>query len=139
MHPVACADWILYGRNSENLEEFLMSELRHFEDQRRKKWCAVVVLVAAWSLTVSLATRYSTPWDASAPTVKIVQTHASPEAKRQRLAKDAFDWTPPVVCVSVLQAPSSYPRISPAGPPTPSLLFEESLYDRPPPSFEFLS
>jgi hypothetical protein len=116
-----------------------MLQLRHFEDQRCKKWCAAVVLVAAWSLTVSLATRYSTPWDASAPTVKVVQTHTSPEAKRQRLAKDAFDWAPPVVCFSILLAPSSYPRVSPAGPPMPSLLFEESLYDRPPPSSEILS
>jgi len=111
----------------------------HFEDRRSKNWCALVVLVAVCALTVSVATRYSTPWGSSSSTVNTVQIHTSPEAKRQHLAKDAADWMPPVICFGLLQTPSSYPRIAPAGPPIPSLLFEESLYNRPPPSSEFLS
>jgi hypothetical protein len=116
-----------------------MSALNHFADRQRKSWCAFVVFVAVCSLTVSVATRYSTPLDTSSPTVKTVQTHTTPEAKRQRLAKDpAAQWAPPVVCFRVLRSPSFYPRMSPAGPPIPGLFFEESLYNRPPPLFPSL-
>jgi hypothetical protein len=113
--------------------------LSHFEDRRRRWWCAVVVLVAVCSLIVSVATRYSSTFDASSTAVNAGQIHTSPEAKRQHLAKDAANWLPPVICFSVLQSPSSYPRIAPAGPPIPGLVLEESLYNRPPPSFESLS
>jgi len=116
-----------------------MPPLSHFEGQRRKNLCAAVVLVAVCSLIVSLATRYSSSTGASSATVKAVQIHGSPDAKRQRLAKDAADWMPPAICVSLLQAPSSYPRIAPTGPPMPGLRFEETLYNRPPPSSESLS
>lgn len=99
----------------------------------------MVVLVAVCSLIVSVATRYSSAGIASSTTAKAFQVHASPEAKRQHLAKDAADWIPPVICLSLLQSPRSYPRIAPAGPPIPGLLFEESLYNRPPPSSESFS
>lgn len=99
----------------------------------------MVVLVAVCALIVSVATRYSSTCEASSIAVKAGQIHTSAEAKRQRLAKDAIGWNPPVIQFSVLQSPSSYPRIAPAGPPIPGLVLEESLYNRPPPSFKFLS
>jgi hypothetical protein len=111
--------------------------LNHFEDRRRKQWCAVVVLVAVFSLIVSVATRYSSG-DLSFTTVKAFQSHASPEAKRQRLANDADHWNAPAICLSILQSPRSYPRIASAGPSIPRPLFDESLYNRPPPSSESL-
>ncbi|MFZ0276441.1 MAG: hypothetical protein WA254_05635 [Candidatus Sulfotelmatobacter sp.] len=110
-----------------------MSPLRHFEDQRRKIWCAVVVLAAVCSLTVSVATRYSSSWDVSVPTVKTVQAHTTPEA-RQRLDKDAANWVPPLVCFDALRSPSSYRQTAPAEPHTQNVLLEESLFNRPPPS-----
>ncbi len=116
-----------------------MSALRHFEGRWHRAWCGLVVLVAVCSLTVSVATRYSSPLNPSSPAVKTVRTHTTPDAKRQRLAKNAADWAPPLVCFDALRSPSSYPRIAPAGPPIPSLLLEQSLYNRPPPSSEFLS
>jgi hypothetical protein len=122
---------------SETVPE--MSRLRHFEDQRRKTLCAVVVLAAVCSLTVSVATRYSSSWNVSAPTVKTVQAHTTPEAKRQHLDKDAANWVPPLVCFDLLRSPSSYPRTAPAEPLAQNLLLEQSLFDRPPPSSEFLS
>jgi hypothetical protein len=102
-------------------------------------WCALIVLMAVCSLTVSVATRYSTPSTGQSPTVKTLRTQVSPEGLRQRLAQDAVTWMPPVVLLSVLEAPSFYPRTAPAGPPVPSLLLEESLYNRPPPSFHLHS
>lgn len=99
----------------------------------------MVVLVAVFSLALSVATRYSTPCDAPLPTVKTVHNHTYPESKRQRLVKDAANWMPPATCVDGLCAPNYYPRIAPAGPPIPTLVLEEKLYNRPPPSFQSLS
>jgi hypothetical protein len=99
----------------------------------------VVVLAAVCSLIVSVATRYSSSWDVSVPTVKTVQAHTTPEAKRQHLDKDAANWVPPLICFDVLRSPSSYLQTAPAEPPAQNLLLEQSLFDRPPPSSEFLS
>jgi hypothetical protein len=114
-----------------------MPLLNYFEDRRGR--CAVVVLVAVCALIVSVATRYSSTRDLSPTTVRAFNTHASPEAKRQHLAKDAADWFVPVVCFSILQSPRTYPRIAPAVSPIPRLFFEESLYNLPPPSSESFS
>jgi len=138
--PFACGDSVLYDRNNEGIKLLLLtSPLSHFEDYRRKRWCAVVILLAVCSLIVSLATRYSTSLDDSSPTVKAVQAHPFPAAKRQRLAKDAANWIRPMICFEALEAPSYYPPIAPAGPPIPIRFLEESLYNRPPPSSELLS
>jgi|SRR5579864_1277453 len=110
-----------------------MLRLDHFEDRRRRGWCAVVILAAVFSLTVSVATRYSSAWRASSSRVNIAQKHTSPSPSRQRLTKTAADWMPPVVAAAVLEAPAAYPRIAPAGPPIPNLRFDESLWNRPPP------
>ncbi len=116
-----------------------MQYLSHFEDQRRKNWCVLVVMVAIFSLTLSLATRYSTPCSAPIHTVKTVKAHTYPEAKRQRLAKDAAIWLPTVICFDALRPRSFYPRVAPAGPPLPTLIPEENLYNRPPPSILSIS
>jgi hypothetical protein len=121
------------------LPSFEMSSLEHFDSQRHRNWCALVVLVAVCALTVNVATRYTSPDFPSSSKVQTVHAHTTPEMKRQRLAKNAANWLPPLVCFDVLQSPRSYPRIAPAGPPVPSVLFEENLYNRPPPSSEFLS
>jgi hypothetical protein len=99
----------------------------------------VVVLAAVCSLTVSVATRYSSPLDASSPTMRTLQTHTTGDAKGQRLAKNAANWMPPLVCFDILRSPSFYPRIVPEGPRAPKLLLEENLYNRPPPSSKLLS
>lgn len=62
-----------------------------------------------------------------------VQSH-SPQAKRQHMDKDAANWVPPISHDAGYSPVSFYPRIAPAGPPLPSLQFDERLYNRPPPS-----
>jgi hypothetical protein len=94
----------------------------------------MIVLLAVFSLAVSVATRYCSAQSGSAYSTSTVHKHSSPEPGRQRLTKSAANWMPPVVRSAVLEAPSSYPRISPAGPPMPSVLLELSLYNRPPPA-----
>jgi hypothetical protein len=112
----------------------IMLRLTNFKGARCRRWCAAVVLVAVSALTVSVTTRYGYSRPASNNGVRAVQKHASPELSRQRLIRDAVVWTPPVVSAFVLQAPTSYPRISPSGPPIPGLRLEKNLYNRPPPS-----
>jgi hypothetical protein len=111
---------------------------KHGRLEPRKIWSAVVVLAAVASLTVSLATRYYAPWDASSGTVKTVRTHA-PDAKRQRLTKNAAIWMPPVFGFTVSQVPSFHPGIVPVGARVRNLVCDESLYNRPPPAHKFLS
>lgn len=88
--------------------------------------------MAVTSLAVSVATRYCSP-QGSSYSVKTLHKHSSPEQIRQRLTKSAANWMPQVMQAGGLQAPTSYPRIAPAGPPLPSVLLETSLYNRPPP------
>ena len=94
------------------------------------RWCVLVIVLAICGLTVSLATR----------TVRLTIPHgvtaqsADSHAMRQHMDRDAAPWAPPVPALGTLQAPVFYPRVAPAGPPIPSVLFDESLSNRPPPS-----
>jgi len=100
---------------------------------RNKRWCAVLILVAACALAVSLATRYTAPPIASASTTTTVRKQVSPEPSWQRLIKNAATWFPPVVGYAVLQYPRSYSRVVPETPPARDLFLEQNLYNRPPP------
>ncbi|MFZ0760904.1 MAG: hypothetical protein WAM69_13225 [Candidatus Sulfotelmatobacter sp.] len=112
-----------------------MSLLQHSGMQRLRNWCVAVVLLTTCSLTVSVVTRYCSPASSSAYSIRAVVNHASTDAQRQRLAKDAATWIAPVFCSALLPAPVSYPPIAAARPPLPALFFAEALYNRPPPSF----
>jgi hypothetical protein len=102
---------------------------------RSGRWSSAVVLLAVCSLTISVASRFSGYSTASDSIHKTIQKQASPRAHRQRLLKNAAIWIPPAVASDIVRAPRAYPRIFPAGPPVPALLFEEILYNRPPPIF----
>jgi len=110
-----------------------MVSLTNHKNGRCARWCALVILLAICSLTISVATRYSSSANLSSGAAKSLRQHTQQEPSRQRLTKIAANWMP-VFRSSVLQAPSAYPRIAPAGPPIPRLSFESSLYNRPPPS-----
>jgi hypothetical protein len=99
-------------------------------NRQRSGWCLLVVAFAIFALTASLATRTSVPTDFHGITVQSV----SAQATRQHLDGDAIQWVAPTPVLTLLQAPSFYPRVAPAGPPLSHLLFDESLYNRPPPS-----
>jgi hypothetical protein len=92
---------------------------------------ALVVALAVLSLTVSLATRTFHDMTASH---RVSVRADSQQAMRQHLNKDAAHWPAPVFDFAVLDTPTFYPRVAPAGPPIPSLHFDESLYNRPPPT-----
>jgi hypothetical protein len=98
-----------------------------------QRGCALVVVLAVCALTVKLATRFSLFESAPTPTITTVQPRVSPAPNRQRLMSTATACIVPIVRASLLDPTTAYPRIAPAGPPMPSVLFEQSLYNRPPP------
>jgi hypothetical protein len=89
----------------------------------------VLVCVVMFSLVLTLATR---TFCGTTPHSLAVQS-SSPQGMRQHMDRDAVRWAAPVAKIVVSQAPTFYPRVAPAGPPHPTLLLEENLYNRPPP------
>lgn len=90
----------------------------------------VLVGVVMLSLVVSLATR---TFRLTIPHSVTVHSGAA-QAMRQHLDRDAVQWVPPAPVRTILQAPTFYPHVAPAGAPLGVLLLAESLYNRPPPS-----
>ena len=113
--------------------------LTNIDGSRCRRWFAVMILFAVCALTASVTTRYTFPGGESNGAVASIQKHRAPEPGRQRLIESAATWIAPVVSSFLLQTPTRYPRVAPVGPLTSSVLFDKSLYNRPPPSSEFLS
>jgi hypothetical protein len=92
---------------------------------------ASLIALVILSLTISLGTRVfriSVPHGVSAQS-------SAPQAMRQHLDRDATRWPVPIFDLTILDAPTFYPRMAPAGLPIPGLLLlDKSLYNRPPPS-----
>jgi hypothetical protein len=99
-------------------------------DRQHPRWCWLVIVFAILSITASLATRTGIP---TVPHGITVQAQSS-QAMRQHMDGDAFHWASPAPVLTVIEVPTFYPRFAPAGPPLPNLLFDVSLYNRPPPS-----
>jgi len=89
-----------------------------------------LVGVVLFSLVVALATR---TFHVSIPHSTTVQS-SSLQGMRQHMDRDAIRWAVPVAKLTVAEAPTFYPRVAPAGPPVPTFLLEENLYNRPPPA-----
>jgi len=106
---------------------------------KRMSWCGTIVVVTVYSLALSVATRYA--WGHTTPDGKAasIQKNWSAPKSHQRLLKDAATWTPPEISCGPLEAPNFYPQVAPAAPPLPGLLFEKSLYNRPPPTLQSVS
>jgi hypothetical protein len=94
------------------------------------RWHWGFVSVVMFSLVFTLATR-TFPGTTSHSTT--VQSN-SPQAMRQHMDRDAVGWAAPVAKMVVSQAPTFYPLVAPTGPPLPTFLIEENLYNRPPPA-----
>lgn len=96
----------------------------------RPSWRVFIIVLAICGLSVSLATRTFH--------VKILQGTSvashSAEPMRQHLNRDAMRWVAPIPVFIVFEAPSLYLPVAPAAPRLLSVLFDESLSNRPPPS-----
>jgi hypothetical protein len=107
------------------------SEYLRPPDKHHQFLRVLVIVVAIAALTFSLATR----------TFRLADTHGinarslTTQGMRQHLDRDAAKWTIPAPRHTTLLVVVFYPRVAPAGPPMPSILFDdENLYNRPPPS-----
>lgn len=94
------------------------------------RWRVFIIILAICGLTVSLATRTFRLKISH----RVSVTSADTQAMRQHLNRDAARWVPPIPIFAALQVPAFYPYVAPAGPPLASILFDKSLYNRPPPS-----
>lgn len=99
------------------------------EGCRAWSWRRALICLVLLSLVVTLATRFQVTVQDTAT----IQSSAS-QAMRQHMNQDAVRWAAPILQLTVLQAPTFYPRVAPAGPPLATLLVEENLYNRPPPA-----
>ncbi len=107
-----------------------MSRLENLWPSHKKRHGGILLILLAISLlTVSLGTRTSTPVISHG----VALDWHSPRAIRQHLATDAAHWVPPVAIVMANEIVQSYPLVSTGHPPIPSVFFESSLYNRPPP------
>lgn len=102
-------------------------------------WCALVVLIAIFALTIRVATRYGSAESASTSAAKTSHSYSSQPPGRQRLTKDAANWVPPTIDCVPLQAPARPARIPALGSAIPNPSFASSLYYRPPPIFSSFS
>ena len=98
-------------------------------------WHGVLITLAVVSLSVSLATRVCELAVPHGVSVKAGVT----EGMRQHMDRDAVAWVAPVARFVFLQPVTYYPKFAPTGPPLPTVLFEKSLYNRPPPSASVLA
>lgn len=96
------------------------------------RWRIFIIALAICGLTVSLATRTFRLTTSHGVTVK----SGDAQAKRQHMDRDGVHWVPPVPVLTALKAPSpaGYPYLAAAGPRFATVLFDQSLSNRPPPS-----
>jgi len=93
-------------------------------------WRLAFICIVMFSLVVTLATR---TFCGTTSHSTAVQSNSS-QAMRQHMDRDAVRWAAPVAKMVVSEAPAFYPGVAPARPPHSTLLLEENLYNRPPPS-----
>src|SRR5208283_1757741 len=91
-----------------------------------------IVVLAIFSLTASLATRYSA-LGSEVQKIAAVKSQ-SPDAQRQRLLGNALQWTAPAASFTLFQPPRSSVLTVSVVIPSTNLDSESWLYNRPPPS-----
>lgn len=102
-----------------------------WKERESSRWVrALIIGLAIFGLTVSVTTRTFRLKASDAHVVKSAQA----QPLRQHMDRDATQWAPPVTEPVVFELPVFYPRVAPAGPPLARLFFDESLFNRPPPS-----
>jgi hypothetical protein len=102
----------------------------HGAANRCPRWRVLIIVLAICGLTVSLATR--------TVHLRVVQgntvTSDSTRPMRQHLNRDAMQWMAPIPVFTILQVPTFFLPVSPNIPPLPTVHYDESLSNRPPPS-----
>jgi hypothetical protein len=100
--------------------------------RRISVWRSTLVLGAILSLTISVATRFSTTAPSKTST-KVVRSE-SPNSERQRLLNDGLLWCAPAMTSALFEPAGVSLEILPAVPAITRSHFEDLLFSRPPPS-----
>lgn len=109
-------------------------QLRSDRWTSKRGWQAVLIVLAIFSLTFNLATRFCVRANAQIHVVKSVDRRGG-EPKRQHLNKDASRWIAPNVQFSRLEPTIVDGHLAPVEPVLANHLSDKSLYNRPPPFF----
>lgn len=99
----------------------------------QSRWSKCVLLLVICSLMLSVATRFSLTTGSHFHTVKTFDSDCS-QPKRQHLDSDASHWAAPVAVALFMEHVAVYPRVFMADILPLTHVFDESLYNRPPPS-----
>jgi hypothetical protein len=94
----------------------------------------VVVLLAVLAISASVATRTFHAFDLDHPSAQSDPSRAT----RQHLDADAVAFAQPVSDLGTLLLPVAAPHAPPAEVPVHTILFTESVYNRPPPPISLL-
>jgi hypothetical protein len=100
----------------------------------RISWRSLVVLVAIFAISASIATRTFHSVSYMNPTAPADREGA----KRQQLDDDAVEIKDPVLQTAAVLLPVGAPHPPPVEPQIQTVDFVEPLYDRPPPSIPLL-
>lgn len=104
----------------------------HYPKVHGSRWSKLVLMLIICSLSFSVATRFCLTTGSHFHTIKTVDNQ-SPEPKRQHLDRDAVHWVTPVAVALFLEHVTVYPHLFTADTLPPGHVFDESLYNRPPP------
>lgn len=114
-------------------------QMRFSENPRAKGyergWQCVLIAVAICSLTLSLATRFSIPLDASPHAVKCESGHSG---EPKRLDRDAATYVAPVLNDVGFDSTPVDRQIIASAPARPRDVLSLNLYNRPPPFSPFI-
>jgi len=100
----------------------------------RLSWRRVVVLLAIFALSASVATRTFHGFSHNQPTAHSDQENA----KRQHLDADALQPSEPILDIVDLLLPVAAPHAPPTEPQLRTVDLIEALYNRPPPAISLL-
>jgi hypothetical protein len=102
-----------------------------------QKWRSVLILLAICSLTVSLATRFWVPSSPPSHAARSVDQR-SVEPKRQNLDRSSTQLVAQSTDFDIIELTAFNTRLMPSQPRLPKAVVSDGLYNRPPPSSDFL-
>jgi hypothetical protein len=99
----------------------------------QSRWSKCVLTLVICALRLSVATRFSLATGSHLHTVKTFDSESS-QPKRQHLDSDATHWAAPVAVAMFMEHVTVHPRVFVTDCLPSTHVFDESLYNRPPPS-----
>jgi hypothetical protein len=94
---------------------------------------ALGIVLIVCSLVANLATRYNSTGHPQSYAQSSVHNDSSSGSHHERLTKDALSWTPVLLRSAMLERPTYSSRVVLLCPDLPASIFDEKLFNRPPP------